>query len=103
MQIEDIRYIPELAESIYSFVHIQWHQHGLHSSFETGLFIVFPKFRSKALLGIDDIHLDAVPDIMNPGYHDPIYNHLHVSDNDCTSNTDIFCWNVKEFQDEVSQ
>jgi hypothetical protein len=46
--IENVRYIPDLAESIYSlFLHIQCPSHGLHSSFNTGLFIVFPEFRTK--------------------------------------------------------
>ncbi len=35
--------------------------HGLHSSFDTGLDIIFPEFSTKAIIGHNDIYLDAVP------------------------------------------
>jgi hypothetical protein len=49
--IHNVRYIPDLAETIYSlFLHIQSPGHGLQSSFEEGLFILFPSFKTKAIL-----------------------------------------------------
>jgi len=42
LTIPGVRYVPSLAESIYSlFVNLQYPGHGLHSSFEDGLFIKF--------------------------------------------------------------
>jgi len=50
--IDNVRYIPSLAESIYSlFVHIQNPGHAVHSSFTDGLSIIFLDFESKALIG----------------------------------------------------
>jgi hypothetical protein len=60
--IHNIRYIPDLAETIYSlFLHIQSPGHGLQSSFEKELFILSSSFKTKAILGTNDIYLDAVP------------------------------------------
>jgi hypothetical protein len=60
--LDNVRYIPDLSESIYSlFLHIRSPGHGLHSTFDDGLFILFPTFRTKAILGTDDIYLDASP------------------------------------------
>jgi hypothetical protein len=60
--IPDVRYVPSLAENIYSlFCHIQCQDHGLHSSFSEGLYIIFPKFQTKAILGENDIYVDAIP------------------------------------------
>jgi hypothetical protein len=60
--IKDVRHVPDLAESIYSlFHHIQSPNHGLQSSFDTGLYINFPGFTSRAVLGDHDIYLDASP------------------------------------------
>jgi hypothetical protein len=60
--IDNVRYVPDLAESIYSlFLHIKCPHHGLQSSFEDGLKIIFPEFTTSAILGKDDIYLDAVP------------------------------------------
>jgi hypothetical protein len=43
--LENVRYIPDLSESIYSlFLHIRSPGHGLHSTFDDGLFILFPTF-----------------------------------------------------------
>jgi hypothetical protein len=100
--IENVRYIPDLAESIYSlFLHIQCPSHGLHSSFDTGLFIVFPEFRTKAIVGTDDIYLDAVP-ILNNDQPDHFYDSSDTYD-DTTTNTNLFCRNMKDFQDDLSQ
>ncbi len=62
MQIDNVRYVPDLSESIYSlFLHVRTPHHGLQSSFETGLYINFPDFQTKAIIGSDDIYLDALP------------------------------------------
>jgi len=62
MSIPDVRYVPDLAEYIYSlFCHIQQPMHGLHSSFDEGLFIIFLKFRTKAILGKNVIYLEGLP------------------------------------------
>jgi hypothetical protein len=62
MQIDNVRYVPDLSESIYSlFLHVRTPHHGLQSSFETGLYINFPDFQTKAIISSDDIYLDALP------------------------------------------
>jgi len=62
LTVDNVRYIPELSESIYSlFLHVQCPQHGLTSSFENGLHILFPNFTTQAVLGDHDIYLNAVP------------------------------------------
>jgi hypothetical protein len=88
LRIENVRYIPDLAESIYSlFLHIQCPSHGLHSSFDTGLFIIFLEFRTKAIVGTDDIYLDAVP-ILNNDQPDHYYDSSDKCD-DTTTNTNF--------------
>lgn len=48
LMIDHVQYIPDLVESIYSlFLHIWSPGHGLTSSFEEGLFIIFPTFRQR--------------------------------------------------------
>jgi len=60
--IPNVRYIPDLSESICSlFQHIKTPDHGLDSTFEDGLYLKFPGFQTKALIGIDDIYLDMLP------------------------------------------
>jgi hypothetical protein len=50
------------SESIYSlFLHLRTPLHGLNSSFEHGLDIILPDFSTKAILGHDDIYIDALP------------------------------------------
>jgi hypothetical protein len=62
LHIENVRCVPDLAEPIYSlFLHIKNPQHGLHSSFDDGLKIHFPHCMTTAILGRDDIYMDAVP------------------------------------------
>jgi hypothetical protein len=99
-----VRYVPDLAESIYSlFLHIQCPHHGLHSSFEDGLYIVFPDFKTKASLGHDDIYLDAVPFTCNNICSNSIVPPAPTSSNNCQFTTDTFCRTVKHFDDEVTQ
>jgi len=60
--LHNVRYVPELSESVYSlFLHIKYPGHSLNSSFENGLFIGFPNFVTKALVGEHDIYIDARP------------------------------------------
>jgi hypothetical protein len=76
LTIPEVRYIPGLSESIYSlFVHIRTPLHGLNSSFEHGLDIIFPAFSIKARLGQDDIYLDGLPVSV------PVVSSSSISDN----------------------
>jgi len=60
--LHDVRYVPALGESIYSlFIHIKTAGHGLESSYDDGLFITFPSFKTKAIIGATDIYLDIKP------------------------------------------
>lgn len=95
--IPDVRYILSLAESIYSlFVHIQQPGYGLYSSFDEGLFINFPDFQSKAIVGDADIYLDIHPvDIQRSG--DPV-----LSSGTGDISTDVFCRNVTKLQDDIT-
>jgi len=43
------------------YVEDQQPKHGLHSSLDEGLFIIFPKFRTKAVLGKNDVYLEGLP------------------------------------------
>jgi len=97
--IPNVRYIPELAESIYSlFLHIQHPEHGLESSFEEGLYLKFPSFKTKALLGMTDIYINAIPiqdvDSMCPGV-DSIVSNMMGSTNDS------YCNHLSEFQNAL--
>jgi len=59
LTIPNVRYIPDLSESVYSlFQHIQTKDHRLESSYDEGLFIIF---RTKAIIGTDDIYLNFLP------------------------------------------
>jgi hypothetical protein len=95
--IPNVRYIPSLAESIYSlFLHVKTPDHGLDSSFERGLFLRFPGFETKAILGQNDIHLNALP--MN--------DNISSFGQDCDSSTSdlpmTYCCHLKEFQSTVN-
>jgi hypothetical protein len=62
LDIPQVHFVPELGESIYSLhLHIKTPQHGLESSYENGLFVKFPHFQTKAIIGGDDIYLDMIP------------------------------------------
>jgi hypothetical protein len=93
LSVPDVRYVPSLAENIYSlFCHIQCPDHGVHSSFSEGLFLVFPNFRSKAILGENDIYVDAVPCVTTAVYSDSTNN---------GDSTVSLCRNMSQFQDEI--
>ncbi len=91
LRAENVCYIPDLTESICNlFIHIQHPQHGLHSSFEKGLYIVFPEFQTKALLGTDDIYLDAIPATSTYDCHNSVCSQNYISGSDCILPTNIF-------------
>jgi len=69
--IDNVRYVPNLAESIYSlFLHIKQQHHGVQSLFDDGLPLKFPNFTTKTVVGHDDIYLDALP---HPENHATFY------------------------------
>jgi hypothetical protein len=84
--------VPGLSESIYSFfLHLQTPHHELDSSYEKGLFLQFPKFKTKAIIGTTDIYLDMVPlDTNNPG-HQTSSNTSHLG-------TSQFCCNITQLK-----
>ncbi len=62
LTISNVRYIPDLSESVYSLLqHIKTPGHGLDSTFEQGMYLTFPTFKTKAIIGSDDIYLDMIP------------------------------------------
>jgi len=99
LTIENVRYVPELPESIYSlFLHVQCPDHALQSTFEDGLFISFPGVTTKAIIGDHDIYLNMTPlnisqggNILNQSDPLPI---LALPD-------DMVCRNIKKFQSEL--
>jgi len=96
--IPNVRYIPELGESIYSlFQHIQSPEHGLHSSFEGGLSIIFPKFSTQAIIGDHDIYLDIVPCSTSLSISDDIF----IQSETTSSVPDNFCRNVIQLQQNL--
>jgi hypothetical protein len=100
VQIENDRYIPDLSESIYSlFLHIQQPQHGLESSFEGGLFLKFPGFSTKAIIGRDDIYLDFTPATMSK----ELCGVAPVLLNPEFSSSSNFCRKLSDFQENLEQ
>jgi len=62
LEIPNVRFVPGLSESIYSLhLHIKTPSHGLESPFGKGLYLQFPNFQTKAMIGKDDIYLDMLP------------------------------------------
>jgi len=96
LSIPNVRYVPDLSESIYSlFQHIQLPNHALHSTYEDGLFIQFPNFKTKAIIGTHDIYLDAKP------FHssgDSTTTCFQPGDIGTSSN---FCHHLQNFQQEL--
>jgi hypothetical protein len=90
LTLHNVRYIPELSESIYSlFQHIQCPGHSLDSSYEGGLYINFPSFNTKAIIGQHDIYLDVQPLSTN------------VADDSKTYSTSVICRDITEFQQDL--
>lgn len=58
-----------------------------------GLYLIFPQFQTKALLGINDIYVDATPGVTNH----------YQSEKSCIGNiaTMSICRNMSHFQGEV--
>jgi hypothetical protein len=100
LTVENVRYVPSLAESIYSlFLHIQRPDHALHSSFADGLSIVFPTFRATAIIGTDDIYLDATP----VNFTSFSMNQESIGSNTSSSPlSSTLCRHVTQIQDQVS-
>jgi len=95
--IPNVCYTPKLAESIYSlFQYVQTLEHGVHSLFDEGVFIIFPKFQTKAVTGQDDIYLDTLPFNFKPDESS--------SSPSCSvpnNSTDHFCHTMKKIQDDI--
>jgi hypothetical protein len=95
LTIPNVRYVPGLSESIYSlFLHVQTPQHGLESSYDQGLFLQFPQFKTKALIGENDIYLDMVP-------LDAINTDQQSSSKFITLDDSPFCHNIMQLNDEI--
>jgi hypothetical protein len=93
--IPNVCFVPSLAENIYSlFCHIQCKDHGLHSSFSEGLYIVFPDFQTKAILGENDIYVDAIPSTSVQGLSALPPKQL---------STMSICRNMSHFENEVQK
>ncbi|MFN9982838.1 MAG: hypothetical protein ACK53Y_23110, partial [bacterium] len=62
LTIPNVRYIPGLSESVYSlFQHIKTPNHGLKSTFDDRLYLNFPDFQTKTIIGSNDIYVDMLP------------------------------------------
>lgn len=84
---------------IYSlFLHVQQPQHGLESSFEGGLFLKFPDFTTKAIIGQDDIYLDFKP----ASSSNTIGVNPASSFQDVVPSTN-FCRKISDFQEHLEQ
>jgi len=97
LMIPNVRYVPDLSESIYSlFLHVKTPNHGLESSYENGLFIKFPQFCTKAIIGDDGIYLDMVPaDLSN----------MNNSSFDTTAKVDTsdFCRHTTQLNSDIQK
>jgi len=101
--VDNVRYIPSLSESIYSlFLHIQRPGHAVHSSFDDGLSINFPNLHTKAIIGTDDIYLDAVPPTIPADRQALSLVDCHNNTSSDASQSNLFCRHVKQFQQDVS-
>ncbi len=77
--------------------------HGLSSSFENGLCIKFPDFNTQAIIGKDDIYLDAVlVDNKNSNELDTSASDPSISSQSPSLN-DSFCRNITQLQDDIFQ
>jgi len=93
--LDNVRFVPTLSESIYSlFIHTQLPDHGIFSSFEEGLYLQFPDFRTQAIIGEHDLYLDASP--CNPTMLPSTLP--FIDDQSRTS-----CRRITEFQNRVDQ
>lgn len=59
--------LPDLGKTVCSLLlHLKNPSHGLHSTSNQSLFITFPNFVTKAIIGDNDIYLNAVPVCATP-------------------------------------
>jgi hypothetical protein len=122
LEIPNVRFVPGLSESIYSLLqHIKQPNHGINSSYETGLHIKFPDFQTAASVGNDDIYLNAFPcpdnksSTANISYHSVPTDHVqdqgichHVSHITSTSikdmkTSDHLLKELRTYYDDVRQ
>jgi hypothetical protein len=92
--IENVCYVPTLSKSVYSlFLHIKQPEHGFELSFERGLFLKFPLFQTQAVIGINDLYLDAVllVDINNDSVSRPSVSSLAAP----------VCHHIMDFQKDI--
>ncbi len=101
--IPNVRYIPSLGESIYSlFVHIKSPGHGLESTTDRGLFIKFPTFSSKAIIGASDIYLDIKPLTCSSSTSvDKITSIVHPQDVSSSTKVDKLLPELRHYYNEV--
>ena len=76
------------------FLHIQLPDHSVRSSFESGLFLQFPAFEMKAIVGQNDLYLDATP--LRSILDSNVASHV----TDCSHSV---CCNLFAFQEEINQ
>ena len=101
LRLENVRFVPSLSESIYSLLlHIKQPNQGLESSFEGGLFLKFPDFTVPAVIGKDDIYLNATP-ITCSDLNDVTPFTIPNSTSDNFGST--FCRQVLQFQETVDK
>jgi len=100
LTLNNVRYIPELSESIYSlFLHIQDPGQGLKSFYEDGLFISFPSFTTKAIVGNHDIYINMIPASVDVQPQEG--TSMNLPSSCCSfseSASDTICRNIKQFQ-----
>ncbi len=96
LTLHNVRFIPDLSKSMYSlFQHIQSLGHKLESSSQDGLYITFPSFRTKAIIGQHDIYLDA-----------KLLSCDATAENITTTSSmfsDSFCQNIAQLQSNIQE
>jgi hypothetical protein len=96
--LDNVRYVPSLSDSIYSlFLHIKQPNYGLESSFEGGLFLIFPKFKTQAIIGHNNIYLDATP------YPLSIANSFTDTSLSLLDTSMTVCRHIKRFQEDLEK
>ena len=101
LRLENVRFVPSLSESIYSLLlHIKQPNQGLESSFEGGLFLKFPHFTVSAVIGDDDIYLDAIPIHLDTTVPVNSSTSLPPLNNETNS---TFCRQVLQLQEDIEK
>jgi hypothetical protein len=92
LTLQNVRYIPTLSGSIYSlFQHVQSPGHRLESSYENGLHIIFPSFKTKAIIGRHDIYLDT----------EPLLSTTNSESSSSQQEIPLVCRDITDFQQDV--